>query len=191
MKRSPTDPYKEKETVEASQNSPLYEGRVAEVDSTNSPPYEGGVAEGRGGSLPNRTQLNNLDYLKPTRKQLRHTLTPAEATFWIAIKNGSLEGRKFRRQHSIGNYVLDFYCPSEKLAIELDGEIHFNDPAREADSKRTLYLRGLGIRVLRFENRLIFEDLEWVLGAIKNTFGWNKDQNERTTPPRRRGTPPS
>ena len=106
-------------------------------NSQNSPPYEGGVAEGRGGSLSNREQLNNLEYLKPTRKSLRHNLTPAEATFWIAIKNGNLEGKKFRRQHSVGNYILDFYCASEKLAIELDGEVHFNDQARESDSKRT------------------------------------------------------
>jgi very-short-patch-repair endonuclease len=144
----------------------------------NSPPYEGGVAREarRGGShssLP-REQLNNLEYLKPNRRSLRHNLTPAEATFWQAVKNGTLEGRKFRRQHSVGNYVLDFYCPAEKLAIELDGEVHFHDSARQTDSKRALYLRSLGIRVLRFENRLVFEDMEWVLGAIKTSFGWNK-----------------
>jgi very-short-patch-repair endonuclease len=74
----------------------------------------------------------------------------------------------------VGNYILDFYCPSEKLAIELDGEVHINDAAREYDHERKLFLQHYGIKVLRFENRLVFEDLEWVLGVIKNNFGWNK-----------------
>jgi len=63
---------------------------MKESNSQNSPPYKGGVAEGRGGSPQNREQLNNLEYLKPTRKSLRHTLTPAEASFWRAVKNGNL-----------------------------------------------------------------------------------------------------
>jgi very-short-patch-repair endonuclease len=70
---------------------------------------------------------------------------------------------------------LDFYCPSEKLAIELDGEAHFHDAGIEYDSKRTLYLKNLGIRVLRFENQLVFDDLEWVLGVIKTHFQQNKE----------------
>jgi very-short-patch-repair endonuclease len=164
----------------------------------NSPPYEGGVARAarRGGSLspisdslqddsyPHRKQLNNLEYLKPIRKSLRRSLTPAEASLWKAIKNGKLDGRKFRRQHSVGNYVLDFYCSAEKLAIELDGEVHFQDQAFEADFQRTIYLQSLDIKILRFENRSVFEELDWVLGVIKNNFGWNLNKNqERTTPP--------
>ncbi len=119
-------------------------------------------------------QINNLPYLKTFRKDLRSHLTPAEATFWKVVQNSKLAGRKFRRQHSVGNYILDFYCPSEKLAIELDGEVHFNDAAREYDYERKLFLQHYGIKVLRFENRLVFEDLEWVLGVIKSNFGWNK-----------------
>jgi very-short-patch-repair endonuclease len=160
VKRSSTDPYQEKEMAD---------------DTQNSPPYEGGVARAarRGGSSSDRKQLNNLEYLKPTRKSLRLSLTPAEATLWKVIKNEKLDGRKFRRQHSIGNYVLDLYCPGEKLAIELDGEVHFQDQAFEADFQRTIYLQNLDIRVLRFENRSVFEELDWVLGVIKNNFGWN------------------
>jgi len=63
--------------------------------------------------------LHNLKHLKQTRKNLRNALTPAEATLWKYIQNSKVEGKKFRRQHSVGNYILDFYCPSEKLAIEL------------------------------------------------------------------------
>ncbi len=144
------------------------------LETKNSPPYKGGVPEGRGGSLPNRRNVNNLPNLKSFRKELRNNLTPAEATLWKTIKNKNFEGKKFRRQQSIGNYILDFYCPSEKLAIELDGEFHFNDHAREQDGLRKKYLNQFGIRVLRFENKAVFEDLEWVLGVIKSNFGWNK-----------------
>ncbi|MCU0238365.1 MAG: DUF559 domain-containing protein, partial [Pyrinomonadaceae bacterium] len=146
----------------------------------------GGVdtLRGRGGN----TQINNLPYLKTFRKELRNNLTPAEAKFWTIIKNKQFEGRKFRRQHSVGNYILDFYCPSEKLAIELDGEVHFNDSAREYDYERKLFLEHYGIKVLRFENKRVFEDLEWMLDVIKNNFGWS----EKAQPPHPRNadTPP-
>lgn len=146
----------------------------------NSPPFKGGVSAGRGGFYSaNNEQINNLPYLKTFRKELRNNLTPAEARFWKAVQNKNVEGRKFRRQHSVGNYILDFYCPSVRLAVELDGEVHFNDAAREHDYERRLFLGCYDIKVLRFENRLVFEDLEWVLGVIKSNFGWRKQ------PPRR------
>lgn len=146
----------------------------------NSPPLEGGVdaLRGRGGN----SQINNLPYLKTFRKELRNNLTPAEARFWKIVQNKQFEGRKFRRQHSVGNYILDFYCPSEKLAIELDGQVHFNDAAREYDYERKLFLEHYGIKVLRFENKLVFEELEWMLDVIKSNFGWNVEAE----PPRPR-----
>ena len=63
-------------------------------------------------------KLHNIRPLKKNRKQLRNRLTPAEAKLWSLLKNSQLEKRKFRRQHSVGPYVLDFYCPSERLCIE-------------------------------------------------------------------------
>ena len=120
-------------------------------------------------------QINNLPYLKTFRKELRNNLTPAEAKFWTLVQNSKLEGRKFRRQHSVGNYILDFYCPSEKLAIELDGEVHFNETAQLKDAERTLFLNNYGIKVLRFENKLVFEQTEQVLDEIKESFGWSKN----------------
>jgi len=69
--------------------------------------------------------LNNINYLKDTRKYLRNNLTEAESLLWEVLKGKKLAGRKFRRQHSIGYYIVDFYCPSEKLIIELDGQHHF------------------------------------------------------------------
>ncbi|GEO02763.1 hypothetical protein AAE02nite_04270 [Adhaeribacter aerolatus] len=79
-------------------------------------------------------------------------------------------GKKFRRQHSIGNYILDFYCPQEKLGIELDGKVHFTDNAYEADSKRTEYLNSLNIKIIRFENKDVFNQLEGVLEEIRRNF---------------------
>ena len=72
-------------------------------------------------------KIHNKIELKGKRKFLRNNSASAEAMLWLLLKGKQLEGRKFRRQHSVGNYVLDFYCPSEKLAVELDGEPHFTD----------------------------------------------------------------
>ncbi len=118
--------------------------------------------------------MNNLPHLGTFRKDLRNNLTPAEAKFWNMIKNRKLEGRKFRRQHSVGNYILDFYCPSEKLGIELDGQGHYELTKFDYDNRRDLYLQNSGIKVIRFENRIVFESPEWLLEAIKKEFGWNK-----------------
>lgn len=74
--------------------------------------------------------INNLPALRFFRKALRHNLTPAEAKLWTLLKGSQLAGRKFRRQHSVGNFILDFYCPSERLAIELDGAVHDSDDAQ-------------------------------------------------------------
>lgn len=125
-------------------------------------------------SVLEKHQVNNLPYLKTFRKELRNNLTPAEAKFWTLVQNSKLDGRKFRRQHSVGNYILDFYCPSEKLAIELDGEVHFNETAQQKDAERTLFLNYYGIKVLRFENKLVFEKTEQVLDEIRLNFGWNR-----------------
>ena len=78
------------------------------------------------------------------------------------LRHSNLGGYKFRRQHSVGAYILDFYCPSEKLAIELDGPSHFTDEAPEYDQQRTVYLNALNIRVLRFLNTDLYDNLEAV-----------------------------
>jgi len=110
--------------------------------------------------------------LKTFRRELRSSLTHAEAGFWNLVKGSRFEGRKFRRQHGVGPYILDFYCPAERLAVELDGEVHFSDAAREYDRERRLFLEHFNILVLRFENRLVFEDPDWLLANIRHRFGW-------------------
>jgi very-short-patch-repair endonuclease len=112
----------------------------------------------------------NKKILQANRKKLRNNLTPAEAALWELIKNKKLDGRKFRRQHSIGNFILDFYCPEEKLAIELDGEDHYWDEGMKRDKIKTSYIKSHGIEILRFENKLVFKDQEFVLNKIKNKF---------------------
>lgn len=115
-------------------------------------------------------RIHNRKYLESYRKKLRKSLTPAEATLWKNLQNRKLKGRKFRRQHSIENYIIDFYCPEERLAIELDGEIHFNELAQEKDKIRTERLNELRIRVIRFENKMVFEGLAQVLQEIEDNF---------------------
>lgn len=117
-------------------------------------------------------QIHNRKVLKQKRKKLRNNLTPGEASLWKFLQKSQSEGRKFRRQHSVGNYILDFYCPGEKNNIELDGEYHIP----EKDKKRDQYLNNLGITVLRFENRATFESLETVLEIIKSHFSKKKPQ---------------
>lgn len=115
-------------------------------------------------------KLNNRKYLKAYRKELRNNSTKAESQLWKALQKKRLEGRKFRRQHSLGNYIVDFYCPKEQLIVELDGQVHHNFVNEEYDSKRTKYLESLGFKVLCFENYLVFEQLDMVLEAIKIEF---------------------
>ncbi|WP_348772868.1 endonuclease domain-containing protein [Aquimarina sp. MMG016] len=81
-----------------------------------------------------------------------------------------MEGRRFQRQHSIESYIVDFYCASEKLIIELDGEVHNTLNAIEKDSIRTARLEELGFTVIRFENKMVFDHLPSVLQEIKDHF---------------------
>ncbi len=111
---------------------------------------------------------HNKKTLKEIRKHLRNHATPAEVFLWKYLKQSQIEGRKFRRQHSIGNYVVDFFCFQEMLVIELDGEIH--NQSIEEDVLRDKKLKADGITVLRFENRFVFEHTDFVLEEIKNNF---------------------
>ncbi len=117
-----------------------------------------------------KNKLHNLENLKERRKKLRSDMTPAEAYLWTKLRNGNLEGRKFRRQHSVGPFIVDFYCPSENLSIELDGTPHFTEEGYEYDKHRTSYLKTIGICEIRFENAEVFEKTEDVLNNIKACF---------------------
>ena len=107
---------------------------------------------------------------KEHRRNLRNNLTPAEAALWLALKNKQLSGRRFKRQVSIGHYVVDFYCPSEKLIIELDGEHHFTEAGYKHDLRRDKDLNNLGLKVIRFENEIVFHRYEDILEKIQEAF---------------------
>ncbi len=120
--------------------------------------------------MNNKKQTHNLKALKEQRKALRNNATSAEAVLWAYLNKSQLEGRKFRRQHSVGGYILDFYCHQEQLAIELDGQHHFTPEGNLTDEERTAYLQAEGITVLRFENKMAFSHIEGVLEHIKQHF---------------------
>lgn len=120
-------------------------------------------------------QLFNRKYMESRRKELRNNSTSAEAVLRLKLKNRQLEGRRFRRQFSVGNYILDFYCPQEKLAIELDGEVHSTSEAIAYDHQRDAYQESIGIKVLRFENRIVFDDPDYLLNEVKENFKSNRE----------------
>jgi very-short-patch-repair endonuclease len=119
-------------------------------------------------------KLNAIPELRTFRRELRAGLTPAEAALWNMLKRSQLDGRKFRRQHSVGFYILDFYCPMERLAIELDGQVHMSGDAQQYDYERSLFLEFYKIKVIRFENSVVFEEPEWLLDQIRSHFAWRK-----------------
>jgi very-short-patch-repair endonuclease len=112
-------------------------------------------------------QLNNKKSLKEVRKALRNSPTQAEYDLWQYLKGRQLKGKKFRRQHSFGDFIMDFYCPEAKLAIELDGAPHFTEEGRLADRERDAILESYGIKVLRFSNGELKEDPSKVLKVIE------------------------
>ena len=93
---------------------------------------------------------------------------------WKYLQRSQLEGRKFRRQHSIHNYIVDFYCASEGLIVELDGQVHIGPIAEEKDRKRENVLEQMGFVVLRFENKMVFDFLPSVLKDIRDHFKENR-----------------
>ncbi|HXQ13706.1 MAG TPA: endonuclease domain-containing protein [Caulobacteraceae bacterium] len=107
-----------------------------------------------------------LDRSIASAKEMRKNLTPPEARLWQALRRRGLEGLKFRRQHPIGPFILDFYCVSAKLAVEIDGAVHTlgDNPAR--DENRDLWLERHGVTVLRIEARYVRDQLDAVLTEI-------------------------
>jgi type I restriction enzyme M protein len=99
-------------------------------------------------------------------RDLRATQTDAESLMWQALRNRQIANAKFRRQHPVGPYILDFYCHEHELAIELDGSQHFTDEGKAKDQARTKALHEKGITVLRFDNHQVLTETEAVLMRI-------------------------
>ncbi len=109
-------------------------------------------------------EINNI--IKKCRN-LRRKQTDAEKKLWAVLRNRQLAGVKFRRQFPIDKYIVDFYAPECKLAIEADGGQHYEDKNREKDELRTNQLGGLGIHVLRFNDIEILNNSEGVYETIQ------------------------
>lgn len=97
-------------------------------------------------------------------RRLRKNLTPAEQMLWQALRGRQLHGLKFRCQHPVGRFIVDFYCPQCKLVVELDGEVH--NQQTEYDTARTEQLLAYGYRVLHFRNEEVFTNLNLVLEKV-------------------------
>lgn len=112
-------------------------------------------------------RVHSIKYLHETRMNLRKEITPEELTLWYKIKSNRL-GYKFRRQHSIGNFITDFYCAEKRLVIELDGSQHLNNV--EYDKEKSGYFESLGIKVIRFWNNEVNKNIEGILLKIKEVL---------------------
>jgi len=112
------------------------------------------------------TKYYNKTNYKSLRQYLRNNSTHAEILLWKRLKNKQLCGYKFRRQYGVGNYIIDFYCPKLKLAIELDGSVHDSIDAIEYDKYRQIYLEAFKIDFIRFKNRNIISNMPVVLNEL-------------------------
>jgi very-short-patch-repair endonuclease len=115
------------------------------------------------------TQRYNKSTEKEKRRRLRQNQTKAEALLWQKLRDRQIEGLKFRRQYSVECFVLDFYCPALRLAIEIDGESHQSEEAAAYDRDRQAFIEALGIRFLRFTNQEVYEHLDAAIEQITHT----------------------
>ncbi len=119
-------------------------------------------------------KIFNSQTLVGFRQRLRGNMTAPEKRLWFRLNKHQL-GVKFRRQHGIGNYIVDFYCPSKQLIIEIDGDSHYTSEAQHADQIRDRYLESFGLKVLRFTNLQITSEIDAVLTRIKQTLEQGKE----------------
>ena len=107
---------------------------------------------------------------------LRRNETKAEKLLWEKLRNNQLEGLKFRRQHPVNIYIADFYCHKFKLIIELDGDYHNQEEQKQKDEVRTEVLRLNGLKIIRFKNEEVEQDINQVLITIKNKIEQLKEK---------------
>jgi very-short-patch-repair endonuclease len=112
------------------------------------------------------TKVFNRTDVKLKRQQLRNNMPDAEVLLWYKIRAKQLLGHKFRRQYSVDKYILDFYCPRLKFGIEIDGDSHFREGAKEYDAKRQVHIESFGIKIVRYLNTDIYDNLDGVLEVL-------------------------
>jgi very-short-patch-repair endonuclease len=112
------------------------------------------------------THLYNRRQAKRRRQELRREMPRCEVILWSRLRNRQVLGVKFRRQYSVGPYVLDFYCPELKLAVEVDGDSHFGPEEEARDARRQRYIERKGIRFSRWPNDQVLHHTDWVVEQI-------------------------
>lgn len=137
--------------------SPLQKGRVREG-------FENEIYKCK---KSNMTEIFNKISEKEKRRTLRNNLTNAEKVLWGRIRKRQIEDKRFLRQYSVNKYVIDFYCPEIKLAIEVDGDTHSLPDEIEYDNLRQNEIEQFGIRFLRVTNNEVFDKLEGVILKIR------------------------
>jgi len=111
-------------------------------------------------------QIFNRPSTRPKRKNLRNSQTEPETVLWERLRDRRFMEYKFYRQYGIGEYIADFYCPKQRLVIEIDGGQHHTDDGRKYDDTRQKYMSSVGIKTIRFSNRDILENIDVVLAEI-------------------------
>jgi 5-methyltetrahydrofolate--homocysteine methyltransferase len=126
--------------------------------------------------------------LKDLRRVMRNEPTFAEKMLWYSLRGSQLDGRKFRRQHGIGPYIVDFYCAEEKLIVELDGDVHDEPMVHAHDVERQEWLEQHGHTVLRFTNEQVLSSSNVVLDQIRVTWQGRERQQAMWKANRSRAT---
>lgn len=124
-------------------------------------------------SARERSHRNNV----PAARQLRRPLTPTERLLWQQLRDRHLDGLKFRRQHPVGPFVLDFYCEELRLAVEVDGSVHTTEEQARRDAERQALLEETGIRFIRIPAADIETNLEAAIAALQTRI---RTENDRT-----------
>lgn len=112
-------------------------------------------------------KIHYLPYLVDRARNLRRDMTDAERKLWQRIRQRQIARVQFFRQRPIGQYIVDFYCPTRRLVIEVDGAQHFEEKEQQYDHARDAYLATLGIKVIRFDNREMLTNIDGVLARIE------------------------
>jgi very-short-patch-repair endonuclease len=134
------------------------------------------------------TRLYNKKSEKEKRRYLRNNQTSPEKLVWMFLRRKQISGERFLRQYSIHSYVIDFYCPSLKLAVEIDGDSHFeSDESIKYDKKRERFLVSVGTTIIRFTNQQVIENLEKVMDQIEEKVKELKNEKPHPSSPLLKG----
>lgn len=128
-------------------------------------------------------------------RSLRRSMTRSEQRLWLALRGKQVAGVKFRRQHVLGPYVVDFFCSASRLAIEIDGGVHQDEEQQVHDARRDGWMRGQGVRVLRIPDQLVQHNIDDALRLIAEAAGVDTTGRKPATlgaaPPPRSARSPS